>query len=537
MKQYLTLLKLEFLNSSRRTKRGAKAFSIVLKIVLGLVVFGVFVGLMLFAFDGVLSMAKETNLEGEFLIFFVLMAQVVQLLFGVGITTKTLFFSPDEDKLKLPVSGTAIIFSKITYLFIKELVFAFVLGLPVLILFGVKTGAGAGFYCMIPVDIFLMSLIPFFLSMLLSIPTMYVVSFLRNKFIIMICLYVVFVAAGFYVYSALLKLVLTILQTSDYTSLLGSSLIESIKNVASHFYIQVLFRNIATLKHFLASFFVYLSICFFLGGLVYLFAKKWYYKILISNLESPTGAFKKSTKVVSMSPTRALFKREFLNIFRSVNYSFQYLTIAITTPLMVYFSSSIATNIGVSKLGTGILPGIAVLILIMFLSVGSSFAASSVTREGENFFHSKIIPVSFTKQITVKFLMYCLVIIPSTLISCIVLFLAGFLSIGEAMTVFGGVGIVMIGNIAKSIDIDIKKPKFIYVGSKEMVGTNSNISASLSIGFIIATILGVSGIILSIFVSISASTLVLFAFSIPFCIIEVLRLFVGLEKKYQRIEV
>ena len=186
MKQYLTLLKLEFLNSSRRTKRGAKAFSIVLKIVLGLIVFGVFVGLMLFAFDGVLSMAKETNLEGEFLIFFVLMAQVVQLLFGVGITTKTLFFSPDEDKLKLPVSGTAIIFSKITYLFIKELVFAFVLGLPVLILFGVKTGAGAGFYCMIPVDIFLMSLIPFFLSMLLSIPTMYVVSFLRNKFIIMI---------------------------------------------------------------------------------------------------------------------------------------------------------------------------------------------------------------------------------------------------------------------------------------------------------------------------------------------------------------
>lgn len=537
MKQYLTLLKLEFLNSSRRTKSGAKVFLLILKLFLGLIVFGVFVGLMLFAFDGVLSMAKETNLEGEFLIFFVFMAQIVQLLFGVGITTKTLFFSPDEDKLKLPVSGTAIILSKITYLFIKELVFAFVLGLPVLILFGVKTGAGAGFYCMIPVDVLLMSLVPFFLSMLLSIPTMYVVSFLRNKFVVMICLYVLFVAAGFYAYSVLLKVVLTVLQTSDYTSLLGSELVENIKYFASHFYVQVLFRNIATLKHFFASFFVYLSICLFFGGLVYLFAKKWYYKILISNLESPTGAFKKNTKVVAMSPTRALFKREFLNIFRSVNYSFQYLTIAITTPLMVYFSSSIATNIGISKLGSGVLPGVAVLILIMFLSVGSSFAASSVTREGENFFHSKIIPVSFTKQIAVKFFMYCLVIIPSTLVSCLVLWLAGFLSISEAMIVFGGVGIVMVGNIAKSISIDIKKPKFIYVGSKEMVGTNSNISTSLGIGFVIATILGIAGIVLSIFVSVSASTLVLFGFSVPFCIIEVFRLFFGLEKKYQRIEV
>lgn len=537
MKQYLTLLKLEFLNNSRRTKKGAKVLSYVLKIVLGLVVFGVFVGLMLFAFDGILSMAKETNLEGEFLIFFVLMVQVVQLLFGVGITTKTLFFSPDEDKLKLPVSGTAIIMSKITFLFVKELVFTLVLGLPVLILFGVKTGAGAGFYCMIPLDIILMSLIPFFLSMLLSIPTMYVISFLRNKFVIMICLYVAFVAAGFYAYSALLKIVLAILQTSDYSTLLGGGLVESIKNFTSHFYVQVLFRNIATLKHFFASFFVYVSICLLLGGLVYLFAKKWYYKILISNLENPTGMFKKSTKVVAMSQTRSLFKREFLNIFRSVNYSFQYLTIAITTPLMVYFSTSIASNIGVDKLGSGVFPGIAVLILIMFLSVGSSFAASSVTREGENFFHSKIIPVSFTKQITVKFFMYCIVIIPSTLVSCLVLWLAKFLSITEALTVFGGVGLVMIGNIAKSIDIDIKKPKFVYVGSKEMVGTNANISFSLGIGFIIATVLGIAAIVLSIFVSVPASTLTLFGFAVPFCAIEVFRLFFKLEKKYQRIEV
>ncbi len=525
------------MNNSKRTKGRAKAFSLVLKIILTVVALGLFATLLLFVFDGVLSLAITSNLEGEFLILFVLIVQVVQLLFGVGLTTKTLFFSPDEDKLKLPVSGTTIILSKVTYLFLKEFMFTFLLALPVMILYGIKTGAGAGFYCMILPDILLMAIIPFALSMLLSIPTMYVVSYLRNKFIVMMVLYVSFVGAGFYVYSLLLKFILAVLQTSDVTSLLTGGVVEGVKGFCSNLYLQVLFRNFASLKHFWASFFVYVSICLVLCGLVAVFAKKWYYKVLISNLESPNGAFSKKTHVSHMSTTGALFKREFLNIFRSVNYSFQYLTIAITTPLMVYFSSEIATNIGVSKLGQGVLPGITILILVMFLSVGSSFAAGSVTREGQNFFHSKIIPVSYTKQISIKFLMYCVVIIPSTLISCLVLFVAKFLTIAEAMTVFGGVALVMVGNIAKSIDIDIRRPKFMYLGQRELVGTNANISSSLSIGFIIATILGVASIVVSIFVSVPASTLVLFAFSVPFCTIEVFRLFFRLERKYKRIEV
>lgn len=537
MTQFLTLLKLEFMNSPKRIKSRAKVFSLVAKIILGVLVFGIFAFLVLFAFNGVLDMAIETSLTGEFLIFFVVLVQLVQLLFGVGITTKTLFFSPDEDKLKLPVSGTTIILSKMAYLFIKEIIFTFVLMLPVLILFGIRTGAGAGFYCMILPDIFLAAIIPFFLSLLLAIPTMYIVTFLRNKFIVMLILYIIFVAAGFYIYTLLLKLILSILQNSDFASMVSSGIVYKIKDFAKYLFLQVLFRNICTLTHFAASFLVYLSICIFLGLLVYLFAKKWYYKVLISNLESPMGAFSKKTKVYQCSTKRSLFKREFINIFRSVNYSFQYLTVAITTPLMVYFSSSIASNIGIDRLGNGILPGVCVLILIMFLSVGTSFAASSVTREGENFFHSKIIPVSYKTQIRVKFEMYCMVIIPSVLISCLALYLGGFLSVLDSLAIFGGVSFVMIGNISKSIDIDIKKPKFIYVGSRELVGTNSNISTSLGIGFIVATILGISAIVVSLFVSVPASMLVLFGFSVPFCFIETFRLFYKIEQKYQRIEV
>lgn len=538
MREYLTLVKLEFLNGAKRAnKKSAKALSLILKLVLGLAVFALFEVLILFAFNGILNMAIQTTLEGEFLIFFVLIVQVVQLLFGVGLTTKTLFFSPDEDKLKLPVSGTAILLSKMTYLFIKELVFSFVLSLPILIMFGIKTGAGVGFYLMVIPDILLIAIVPFFLSLLLSIPAMYIVSYLRNKFVITLILYVAFVAAGFYVYIAILKVVMTILQTTNFTSLISDGAVFKIKNAASNMFLQVLFRNVATQSHFLPSLFVYLSVCLVIGGLVFVFSNKWYFRILVANLESPNGTFSKETQIKHRSVQGALLNREFLNIFRSVNYSFQYLTVAITTPLMVYFSSAIASNVGIDQLGQGILPGLSVLVLIMFLSVGSSFAATSVTREGENFFHSKIIPVTFRKQIAIKFLMYCIVIIPSILLSCLGLVIGRFLSLAEALIIFAGVSIVMIGNIAKSIDIDIKKPKFIYVGSKEMVGTNANVSTSLGIGFITATLVGVASIVVSFIYSLPASTIVLFGFAVPFCAIEVFKLFYKLEQKYQRIEV
>ena len=538
MREYLTLVKLEFLNGAKRAnKKSTKVLSLIFKLVLGLAVFALFEVLILFAFNSILNMAIQTTLEGEFLIFFVLIVQVVQLLFGVGLTTKTLFFSPDEDKLKLPVSGTAILLSKMTYLFIKELVFSLVLSLPILIMFGIKTGAGVGFYLMIIPDILLIAIVPFFLSLLLSIPAMYIVSFLRNKFVITLILYVAFVAAGFYVYIAILKVVMTILQTSNFTSLISDGAVFKIKNAASNMFLQVLFRNIATQSHFLPSLFVYLSVCLVIGGLVFIFSNKWYFRILVANLESPNGTFSKETQIKHRSVQGALLNREFLNIFRSVNYSFQYLTVAITTPLMVYFSSAIASNVGIDQLGQGILPGLSVLVLIMFLSVGSSFAATSVTREGENFFHSKIIPVTFRKQISIKFLMYCIVIIPSILLSCLGLVIGEFLSLAEALIIFAGVSIVMIGNIAKSIDIDIKKPKFIYVGSKEMVGTNANVSTSLGIGFITATLVGVASIVVSFIYSLPASTIVLFGFAVPFCAIEVFKLFYKLEQKYQRIEV
>jgi ABC-2 type transport system permease protein len=294
-------------------------------------------------------------------------------------------------------------------------------------------------------------------------------------------------------------------------------------------------KNVLTFYRFLPSLFIILILCLTFTVLILYVANKIYLNILLKNSEE-NHSFSKKIKVKQRSISRALFFREFLTIFRSSNYSFQYLTIVVTTPLMVYFSNSIASNIGIEALGKGVLPGISVLVLIMFLTMGTSFAATSITREGGNFFHTKIIPVSYTKQVFVKFMLYVIVTIPSVMASCLVLALSGFLEYVEALLIAIAVILVIVGNIASSITLDIKRPQFMYLDGKEVTQTTKNVNQTLSQGFIIAAIAGIGGVLISMFVGVSSLYLVLFGFSVPYAAIEIFRLFFKLEDRYRRIE-
>lgn len=535
MKQFVTLLKLEFLTNRNRAGKGARIFPRVLKALIMFLGIGVIGGVVLFAFNSVISTCIGAGIGEEFLVFFIFLVQLAQLLFGLSLTTKTLYFSNDIDLIKLPIKGMTIFLSKVSYLYIKEFIFSFVIGIPVFIEYGIISGQGAAFFGMLPLIAILLPLVPFLIALILSVPTMYLVGYLKNKFIVMLLIYIAIVAVGFFLYSTILKFILTILQSNDASSIFSNSLVMGIKTVANYLYIPMIMKNILVNYRIFESLLIILAFCLTITVAILFFASKIYLKILLKNSEE-SHSYSRKIKIKDRSISKALFFREFLTIFRSVNYSFQYLTIVVTTPLMVYFSNSIASNIGVESLGKGVLPGISVLVLIMFLTMGTSFAATSITREGGNFFHTKIIPVPYKKQVFVKFMLYVIVAIPSAFLSCLVLALCGFLSYLDAFLIFLAVVFVIVGNISSSISIDIKRPQFMYLDGKEVTQTTKNVTQTLSQGFIIASIMGVGAILISLFVNIPALYLVLFGFSVPYIAIETFRLFFKIEDRYRRIE-
>lgn len=537
MAQFLTMLKLEFSLKFPKVDKGKSLFVRildVLAIVLGLLIIS---ALVLFVFYTLLNLCIQGNLVQEFLVFFIFLIQILQLLFGIGLLTKTLYFSADSASLlKLPVSGEKIFLSKILFAYFYIAIISSIIMIPVLIMFGILTSQIWLFYLMIPIVCLLCPLLPFVLCTVFALPTMYIISFLKNKFILMLILYVSLMAVGFITYMNLLQLLMTLLDTSASAALLTSQSISAVKDFAFYFFPEVLLKNILLNVNFLKSLITYVLSGVLLISLIIMLAKKMYVKVLLNNVETENTYMTKKIKIKQVSVAKALFNKEFLNIFRSVNYSFQYLAVILTTPLMVYFSNSIASQIGADKIGAGILPGISLLVLIMFLSMGVSFSATSITREGDKFFHTKIIPVKYRKQIAVKVVLYLIVAIPCIFLSCFVLYFFNFLALLEAFLYALSISFIIIGNVCYGIEKDIKNPRFKHAGNQEYTNTNRNVITSVGVGLIISMIMGITAIIFSFFLSLDFIYYVLFGFAVPYAIIQSLILFIKIEKNYQAIE-
>ena len=108
MTQFLTLLKLEFVNRSPKNREKGRLFARIIKTLCLILGVGLLATVLLFACNSVIRVCIDANLEHEFVIYFVLIVQVIQFLFGLSLTTKTLYFNSDSDLLKLPLSGRMI---------------------------------------------------------------------------------------------------------------------------------------------------------------------------------------------------------------------------------------------------------------------------------------------------------------------------------------------------------------------------------------------------------------------------------------------
>ncbi|MDD4110669.1 MAG: hypothetical protein PHS54_03860 [Clostridia bacterium] len=537
MNQLLTMIKLEFVLKFPRVDKEKRLSMKIIDGVAKCLGIGLIVGLIIFVFYTLLYLCIRGNLEHEFLIFFIFLMQIIQLLFGLSLLTKTLYFSSDSSSLlKLPVSGEKIFLSKVLFAYLYITAISSIVMLPVFIVFGVLTGQVFLFYFMIPFICLLCPILPFILSILFALPTMYVISFLKNKFILMLITYISLIGIGFITYMNILELLLRLLDTSTNAALLTSEAISSVKDFAYYFFPEILLKNILINVNFVKSFLAYALGSGLFIYIILLISKKMYTKVLLNNVENENTYMTKKVKIKKVTVAAALFEREFINIFRSINYSFQYLAVILTTPLMVYFSNSIASKIGVEQIGNGILPGISLLILIMFLSIGVSFSATSITREGDKFFHTKVIPVKYKKQIAIKVCLYSIVAIPCIFLSCFMLYFFNFLTLLDAILFSISISFIIIGNICFGIEKDIKSPKLRYVGNQEYTGTNKNVLSSIGVGLIISIIIGVAAIILSFVFSLNFVYYVLFGFAVPYAIIEILILFLKVEKNYHKIE-
>ena len=484
-----TLLRLEIKN--RFSNYSLTDFKSYLKLLFTIVLLGAVIYAIYWVAGLFFEMFETGGMLYEALVLLVTAVFIFMLFTGISNTIKVLYYKGDNEILmRYPVSGAEVFISKTLFLFLSQFIVTTVVMAPFLVAYASVSGLGVAFYVKIPVPILLMVFINFFLSNILAIPIMHLTNRIRNKFILIIIGLAILVTAGFALYMLLFNSMVTYMNDTAF-SVFSDDMVAVIETVAKWLIPAKYFADVMVGKELYIA---YPALIGMLGlsliGMIFIIYFL-YAKTLLNNVEVEGSAFKHVTKNRRRPIFVTLLRKEFLQVFRSVNYSFQYFVLACAMPVMIYFCNEITGRLGENQIGEQIALGMTMLVMLIFATVITSFAATSTSREGDNFYHTKVAPVSIQKQLFAKFTMFFLVSVAANAVCAVVLYFTKQVNLTDAIWLFVMVELVAIAETLIAMRMDIAHPYFNLSGEGEVVNNNASTTLAVAMGFAVAVVIGI----------------------------------------------
>ena len=484
-----TLLRLEIKN--RFSNYSLTDFKSYLKLLFTIVLLGALIYAIYWVAGLFFEMFETGGMLYEALVLLVTAIFIFMLFTGISSTIKVLYYKGDNEILmRYPVSGAEVFISKTLFLFLSQFIVTTVVMAPFLVAYASVSGLGIAFYVKIPVPILLMVFINFFLSNILAIPIMHLTNRIRNKFILIIIGLAILVTAGFALYMLLFNSMVTYMNDTAF-SVFSDDMVAVIETVAKWLIPAKYFADVMVGKELYIA---YPALIGMLGltliGMIFIIYFL-YAKTLLNNVEVEGSAFKHVTKNRRRPIFVTLLRKEFLQVFRSVNYSFQYFVLACAMPVMIYFCNEITGRLGENQIGEQIALGMTMLVMLIFATVITSFAATSTSREGDNFYHTKVAPVSIQKQLFAKFTMFFLVSVAANAVCAVVLYFTKQVNLTDAIWLFVMVELVAIAETLIAMRMDIAHPYFNLSGEGEVVNNNASTTLAVAMGFAVAVVIGI----------------------------------------------
>ncbi|MDD3946942.1 MAG: hypothetical protein PHI19_03795 [Clostridia bacterium] len=533
MKNIYTLLKLEFKNKfGDFSYKSGKSWT---KLIATLFFFALILLIVYFGATTVFHMFDKAGMAYEALVILFTVLFAYLIISGTSSTVKVLYYKGDNEILmRFPVTGAQIFVSKTLFLIINQFISSLVITLPFMFAYSNVVDVSAAFVKMVPVVIVYLVLIPFFLSNILAIPMMHLTNRIRNKFIILIIGMSLIMSVVFAVYMLIFDKIITFLRDSSF-SVFSEEVVAMIKNVVQYFFPSKFFADILLEQNLLLSYGVLSGLMLlFMGGMIAVIAAL-YQKTLLKNIEIEGSAFKRKTRMKVRSLNATILRKEFVQVFRSINYGFQYFVMACSMPVMVYFCNKIATSIGRNDIGDQISLGLTLLVMLIFMTIITSFASTSVSREGRNFYQTKVLPVSIHRQMGIKFLMYMIV---SFLANLVCVGMLVFLKQMDYLTGLWVFGIVQSSAAALTLygmRMDINKPQFNLSGEGEVVSNSANTTGAVALGFFISLLEGMAAMVLAYIATPQFMIIVCSVIALLFFAISLFVYFFKMEKAYNKI--
>ncbi len=437
---------------------------------------------------------------------------------------------------RFPLSPLKTFASALILNYIDLLIYSTILLVPMMLVFGFAMNCISVSYVFgIILGIIFFTVVPFALSIFLAIPIMYLGALLKKHNIISLVLFILFLVGLFVAYYFILNALAQFFIHRNWE--IGTLEIwQNLINGLNAYYNPAFYiANIMFFDQFWIGLGATLGIGLVFITIGVLIAKNVYTKIRTKVLDGGEDVYKRFSQIDNLSGSQAILKHTLNEIIHTKTYSYFYLGVAIATPVMVFFCNRLANVVGTAQLGSGVTFGASMIVISVFMAMISSFAATILSIEGKRFYITKIIPVSYRKQLLVKGSVNVMVSLGVLLISSIVLVALQFINLTELAVLVSSQILFSIGLVFNGINLNLANPNLKPKANGE--AEEINITFMLIIGLLMAALLGAGGLLLPKILPVVYAYLIIIAAAFIYSIINILIFWFTVDKKYRKINI
>ncbi len=440
------------------------------------------------SFYGMLQPLGQQHL---ILTFGFLAGQVFVLIFGIYYVVSAFYFSKDLDTLiPLPLKPFQVMFSKFAVILVNEYLTIAFFVLPVLVYYGILSKAGLVYWLYALVVYVLLPVIPLAVVSLLVIGMMRAVNLSRKKDALIIVGSLVLIVAAFGLQYFMNRTAGAEPDPKAIIQLLASpdGLIQRIGAVfpPSIWATKALAGGLSARGFSNLVIFISVSLAIFYG--ILLVSEKLFYRGLIGIGE--ISARKKTLSKEGMwrqvasgrRPVRAIFAREWRIMNRTPIFLLNGVLVVIIVPLLLVIMAQTGSgrgdNVVLLRLMTSAKPIYVILATACFMTICSCLngtSSSTFSREGGQFWLSKVIPATAKEQVIAKFIhSYFIALLGIIVASGVAIFVAHlkFVVFAGAFLISVAVGVVL---TAIGMIIDLARPLLDWTNPQKAIKQNLNV--------------------------------------------------------------
>lgn len=530
----LTYVGLHFRLQFRRDSTADKKGSII-SLISSVLTLGVVLLIAKYFFDiiHINLTAGITTQQFSTLLFTII--EVVLIVLGVSLEIK-FFLKPSDLNItaRFPMSATSVFVAQLVVVYIYMLGLSLMCTVPTMLVFGWSWGVvSIGYVARLLLAVLFAPLVPFAVATILVVPTMYVLTLLENHNIIKLVIFILLLSVGFVIYNYILNFLAEyyIHNTVDVNTKVYVT--DFILALNTRWNIVTWLGNVFFCTDVLTSVAVLVAVTAVIGGVGLLIARPVYTRVRRNVLEGNVGIFSKKTAMTSDQPAMAIFKKECKDIIRTQTYAYFYLGISIITPVMVFLTNKLVQKVGEAQMGSSVAFGVAILVVFVFMIMINSFSASAVSREGRQFYITKIVPVDYRVQLLAKGMLNLFVALGALVISVSILCSMLFVTLTQGVIILALALALSVGVILNGLNLNVRHP-YIQVGANPDNQTNSTIL--MIVGLAICAVSGVIAIVFPFFFAEWYIYLTLGVIISVYAVANVLIFALTTNKKYAKIE-